>query len=386
MKDTLINIQTLIRVGAYKNEEHIRLSLVARILQELGWNIWDPMEVYTEYVAVPTEDRTKVDIALFENLSAPSAFIEVKALGYAKSRLRETEIQLRDYNRNNTALFSIITDGREWRFYYSQTGGEFSEKLFRVIDLLDSSLDDIEQSFIVFLGKASMESGAAKLEAERYLLSNKLQRAVADCLPQARRAVTEFPFPSLPDSLVTLLKQRGFTISREEAIAYARESKIVPDSATPIAQPQPVIRTASFISQAVPRQPVDNASDIRQLNLDNLGDLRWTRILEGKICGEYSTRWNRLVEIGIRNAIQNGFQLSDLGRQLSINLKEGDYNEKGFILIPQINISMQRMDSDQAGKNAVRLARLLQCEIYIVLEWLEKSPFAGQKGIISWKP
>ena len=65
MKDTISDIRQKIANLAYKNEEHVRLSLIARVLQKLGWNIWDPCEVNSEYNATPHEDSTRVDIALF---------------------------------------------------------------------------------------------------------------------------------------------------------------------------------------------------------------------------------------------------------------------------------------------------------------------------------
>ncbi len=46
-------------------------------------------------------------------------FIEIKAVAQMQGRLQDVERQVRDYNRNNTALFSVITDGRERRYYYS---------------------------------------------------------------------------------------------------------------------------------------------------------------------------------------------------------------------------------------------------------------------------
>ena len=95
----------------YQNEEHVRLSLVARLLSKLGWNIWDPEEVNCEYHACSYEDSSKVDIALFSTPRKPDIFIEVKTIGKIRSDLEKTEIQLRNYNRDNTALFSIITDG-----------------------------------------------------------------------------------------------------------------------------------------------------------------------------------------------------------------------------------------------------------------------------------
>ena len=124
----------------YKNEEHVRLSLVMRLVQALGWNIWDPIEVNSEFVPVPTEDQTKVDLALFLTPYIPTIFIEIKAVGKLEGNINIIERQMRDYNRNNTALFSIITDGRKWRFYFSQTGGEFSQKCFKTLDILEDSI------------------------------------------------------------------------------------------------------------------------------------------------------------------------------------------------------------------------------------------------------
>ena len=85
----------------------------------------------TEFNTVPNEDKSRVDIALFDSSPTPSVFIEIKAIGKLDTDLVKYEVQLRDYNRNNTAPFSIITDGRKWRFYYSQTGGEFFSKMFQ---------------------------------------------------------------------------------------------------------------------------------------------------------------------------------------------------------------------------------------------------------------
>ena len=81
MKETLADIRSKLREGAYQNEEHVRLALVARMLQCLGWDIWNPREVYTEFKAVPSEDVTKVDVALFLIADSPSVFIEVKGVG-----------------------------------------------------------------------------------------------------------------------------------------------------------------------------------------------------------------------------------------------------------------------------------------------------------------
>ncbi|GAA3928876.1 type I restriction enzyme HsdR N-terminal domain-containing protein [Hymenobacter algoricola] len=137
MLEILQDIRARLRANEYKNEEHVRLSLVARIVAASGWNIWDPTEVYTEFKATEKEDNTRVDVALFaKNFEADTIFIECKGHGRIGDDLAKVERQLRDYNRNHSALFTIITDGQQWRFYYSLTSGEFAQKLFAKVDLV----------------------------------------------------------------------------------------------------------------------------------------------------------------------------------------------------------------------------------------------------------
>lgn len=224
MNDIIKDIKHKLNNSAYTNEEHVRLSLVSRVLQSLGWNIWDPSEVNTEFVAVPQEDQSRVDVALFTNTFSPTIFIEVKAVGKLSGNLRNIERQLRDYNRNNTALFSIITDGRHWRFYYSQTGGEFSQKCFKVLDLVIDSIDDIETFLHAFLSKSEVLNGNAMHDAENYLKLSRKQRAMEDALPRARRLILESPFPSLPQALVKLTSEAGYPVTTEEASTFIKES------------------------------------------------------------------------------------------------------------------------------------------------------------------
>lgn len=222
MNDTLLDIREKLKNNYFQNEEHVKLSLVARILFELGWNIWNPLEVNSEFKVVPKEDSTKVDIALFLNkYFPPSVFIEIKSVGKIDRELAKIEEQLRDYNRNNTAQFSIITDGRKWKFYYSQTGGEFSEKCFESIDIMKDDIIDIIESFNIFLSKENINNDSAKIEAERLLKLNQKQRALEDAFPKAKRMISDPPFPSLPEALVDVVSKSGFNISLEEAKSFA---------------------------------------------------------------------------------------------------------------------------------------------------------------------
>lgn len=222
MKELLADIKARLLNGEYKNEEHVRLSLVARVLQALGWNIWNPMEVNAEFVVVPDEDSKKVDVALFLRPFVPTVFVEIKAVGQMQGKLTATEQQMRNYNRDNQAMFTVITDGRNWRFYLSSAGGEFSRRCFKTFDLLDDDLEEVEASLSAFLRKSEIEN--ARQKAEDYLKLNQIQRTAEDCLPEARRKISEPPYPSLPAALVSLVGEKGFSITQDDAVKFIKEA------------------------------------------------------------------------------------------------------------------------------------------------------------------
>jgi len=226
MKELLEDIAAKLRSNAYSNEEHVRFSLVARILQVLGWDIWNPQEVNTEFCPVRTEDNTRVDIALFARRTEPAVYVEVKAIGKISRNLPDIERQMRDYNRNNTAMFSVLTDGRYWRFYLSRTGGEFSQKCFKEVDLLDKSEapEDIELAFHAFLSKEEIVNGRALREAEQYLNSTQRQRAMRDALPMAKRDTESSPDLGLAQLLVRRVRNEGIEIPESEAKEFILSS------------------------------------------------------------------------------------------------------------------------------------------------------------------
>jgi hypothetical protein len=61
-------------------------------------------------------------------------------------------------------------------------------------------------------------------KAEDYLKLNQIQRTAADCLPEARRRISEPPFPTLPDALVSLVGDKGFSITEDDAVKFIKEA------------------------------------------------------------------------------------------------------------------------------------------------------------------
>jgi len=379
MRDALNDIRQKISDGAYKNEEHVRLSLVARVLLELEWNVWDPEEVNSEYKPVAYEDSTKVDIALFSTSRRPDLFIEVKSMGKISSDLAKAERQLRDYNRDNSALFTIITDGRVWRFYLSQARGKFSERCFKQIDLLDDDLDDIENSLNTFLKKVEFVNGNPEREAQKYLRLTEKQRIMEELLPQAKRTILEPPFPSLPEALVELVAETGFTITAEEAQDFIKEMgsgpPVGPDAIDGTRTTTPITPTVETIPGA------------RSFRPEQPPDLHFTKIIQATLGSQSVNKWNALVRCAVKQALKNNVSISHL-KELGVRVEKGQKTNEGFRPLTDMNVSVQGVGADKAWYLAWRLAKELNSEIMVGFKWRERAGAAhpGEQGLLHWKP
>ena len=216
MKTSIEDIRVKLLDKQYNNEEHIRFSLVGRVLQEIGWDIWNPREVYTEYPAVKSEDNTRVDIALFSRTKRPDVYIEIKSHSKIETHLPAIEKQLRDYNRNNQANFTVITDGQKWLFYLSSAQGEFSDRKYHEMDILDDDIQEVMDGFLTLLAKKSIESGDAKQKAEEYLNLSIKERDIRDSTQEATKRMEKNPFLSRIKAIQEVLLETGVEATDDE--------------------------------------------------------------------------------------------------------------------------------------------------------------------------
>lgn len=381
MKELLLDIRTKLENKVYLNEEHIRLSLVARILYELGWNLWDPLEVNAEFVPVRTEDNKKVDIALFLRPQSPAVFIEIKADGKMMTDLGATEIQLRDYNKNITAPFAIITDGRYWRLYYAMTAGEFSKKCFASFNLATDDIEDVERYFKTFLDKTEISSNRAKTEAEKYLHLNEKQRTMGDCLPEAKRLALEPPYPRLPEVLLELIKGKGFEATIVEVEEFIQGPS--PNKAKTSTQPP---KKTEVPMDLVKPLPASLGSGKRKLNPENPESLYHTKILEGHFAGVSIRYWKDLIHAGLKAGAERGLSTKELS--FFGNLSQGTAQDKSFAEVAGTDLFLQGMDANQCWKKSLALAKKLGVELAVHFSW-SLNPGAvhpGEEAVLEWGP
>lgn len=151
------DIKDWLSKGLYANEQHIRFSLVGRILHELGWNVWNPEIFNTEYtITVPdnsdnrygTTRTYKVDIALCKKSSKgtePHILIEVKGVNMNAQQAISGRNQLELYSSKFDSI-SILTDGCSWEFYLNslkKINTIFKSCLISKVNLIEDSIDSV---------------------------------------------------------------------------------------------------------------------------------------------------------------------------------------------------------------------------------------------------
>lgn len=232
MKKVIKDIRSQPITKVYKNEEHVRLSLVARICQKLGWNIWNPAEFNTELQVEKLQGSNgEVDIALFlpeENSDAAQVFIETKRPGKLMPELKKCERQLVEYFGCHNTAISILTDGRIWRFYLPSLRGTFRDRLFAQVNLEEDDIDTLVTFFKNILHRDSFVDGKAEKKAKEMFEELRRIRMVQEVKMKAEEQAE--------DSVDTkfrlawgMLRKKGLDIDEKE-IEKLWDKKIPLDS------------------------------------------------------------------------------------------------------------------------------------------------------------
>jgi len=222
LRDAIEDIQKKLKVNAYQNEEHVRLSLVARVVQALGWDIWNPGEVNTETYSSEDENSNSMNSLILMTtgeLNVP-VFIRCQAdFGFDTIKLDSTFPKA---EKVNDAQIMALTNGSKWLFYL-KSDLEYSKNEFDKIDLLKEDKFTTSKLLECYLSKSDLQDGtalkSAKLKRERQI-HTELEKA----FNEAFELIYEEPWPDLPTALCEITRKRGLEISRVQAIDFLRKS------------------------------------------------------------------------------------------------------------------------------------------------------------------
>jgi hypothetical protein len=201
LETTLTDIIARLRQGRFPNEQAISQGIVLRVLQELGWDIYDTTLVWPEFQT----GEGRADFAVCHPPSKPAEFIEVKPPGKAEDGIR----QALEYAFHTGVPFIVLTDGRTWSFYLPAEQGSYEDRRVYKLDLFERPPSEAAETLRRYLARARVESGEA-LEAARkeYRSRNRRTQACA-AIPEAWRELVEKGNEDLVDMLAGAVESKA---------------------------------------------------------------------------------------------------------------------------------------------------------------------------------
>lgn len=208
--DTIRDLRKKIAAGVFVNEAQVSMGVVARLLRALGWSVDDPKSVSPEH---PVGSR-RVDYALMREPFGVVVLIEVKRVGKLRARGEE---QLFGYCAKQGVPLAVLTDGKEWRFYYPGGTGSYEQRQFATVDLVVEEAEDCARSLARYLEYRAVASGEAQ------------SNVIADYEAHWKRIVVRTEFPIVLDALVRKADPKFVTLFRDEV---ENRCRIRPDEET----------------------------------------------------------------------------------------------------------------------------------------------------------
>ena len=173
------------------DEAGVRTQVIDRLLERLGWEIFDENEFRREY-PVP---GGRVDYALLDN-GDPKVFIEAKG---PTEQLGHHEDQLVTYSAKRGVPLATLTNGLEWWLYLPLQVGSFEARRFCRLDISKMEVTKACDVLIAYLAQENVYSGAAVNKAEAHLKQLQDARRIDEALPRAWKELIDGPDGLLVD-------------------------------------------------------------------------------------------------------------------------------------------------------------------------------------------
>jgi predicted type IV restriction endonuclease len=151
--------KTFPNMDGLDNEEDVKQFVIERILNSLGWNLFDPGEIKREFRV----GADRPDYILNPGLPT-AAFIEAKKVTV---NLENHQRQLLNYCFQQAVNLAVLTNGRTWWLYLpryegrAEEGRHWSKKRFSEIDITSGGPAKVQREFERFLAKERVASGEA---------------------------------------------------------------------------------------------------------------------------------------------------------------------------------------------------------------------------------
>lgn len=189
------------------SEAQTSQGIVLPILNNLGWDVFDTREVTPEY----SMSGGRVDFALrIQEIN--KVFLEIKK---TSENLENHQQQLVYYAFQQGVKLAILTNGITWQFYLPLEEGNWEQRRFFTIDLMEQSIEDAVEKFESLLSRKNIESGTAYQNAKSLYEGRQKNKIIKENLPKAWQKLISEP----DEMLIELLNE-----TLEKICGYKAES------------------------------------------------------------------------------------------------------------------------------------------------------------------
>jgi len=221
MKNRIIsfieNIKSDRRIETF-DEAATKQAIILKILNLLGWDIFNIDEVKPEY----SVGSQRVDYSLRIN-NSNKVFIEVKKIS---EDLENHQAQLLNYSFQEGVKLAVLTNGITWWFYLPLNEGSWEQRKFYSIDLIQQESENVADRFIDFISKENVSSGHAITNAEAIYTSQKKRNIVEATIKKAWYKIISDPDELLVDLLnETTEKLCGYKATDEQIENFISKNK-----------------------------------------------------------------------------------------------------------------------------------------------------------------
>lgn len=239
LEDTLLDLQQRLRdpTAPRLNEAQTVQVVVLRLLQALGWDIWDPAAVCAQRNSGGGSGAYVPDFLLSVERKA-RLVVEAKALGARFSANEAT--QALQYAMKHAVRWAVLTDGRTWHFYDKNLTlqGPPEECLRVTIDLLDLDAKAYLERLLahkVWRDPKADEKVAA--EAERVQASIRKRQSLTDIKNKLAAALTQ-AYKATPEGLDRAIRNELDPGEQQLALENLKELR---DSLLKTGEPEDVV-------------------------------------------------------------------------------------------------------------------------------------------------
>lgn len=253
------------RVAANKDkiqtEEATKNAMVMPLIQILGYNVFDPLEVTPELVAdVGTKKGEKVDYAILKD-GKPIILFECKKSG-ADLHINHAS-QLFRYFHVTEARFGVLTNGLVYKFFTDlEKPNKMDEKPFFEFSILDFKERDVEE--LKKFAKTAFDLDTILTTANDLKYTRAIQNRLAEWMTSPSEEFVRLVssellgnkkfMPAVRDQF-TLITKRAFEQLVGERINERLKGAMTPESAPAAEVDAPVIPVEGATQQQVVTSP-----------------------------------------------------------------------------------------------------------------------------------